>query len=172
MFEQSPALASLATLGEFALPVAAAAVVFGTLARQWRRRRLVRGVTLSRGLAMIEGKTWYDFEMLVGEAFRLQGYEVQERGSGNGEIVAFELRRGDELYLVECKHWRKDTVGVATVREFYGVMTRSGAAGGFLITSGRYNDDAIAYAQDTHLELIDGDALVQLLHEAKSRGRR
>jgi len=150
---------SLASVAEFALPVILTALAFGALVRRLHRARLVRGITGSRGLT--------DFEMVVSEAFRRQGYDVHERKPGGSDGIAFELRRGSELFLVECKHWRSSAVvSAAIVREFYAVLARSGAAGGFLITSGRFSDDALAYAQDSHLELIDGNALVQLLAAA------
>lgn len=158
---------SLASLAEFALPAVLTAVAFGALVRRLHRARLVRGITISRGLGLIENMTWVDFELVVGEAFRRQGYDVHERGPARGDGVAFELKRAGEIFLVECKHWQASVVvGVPIVREFYGVLARSGAAGGFLITSSRFSDDALAYAQDSHLELIDGKALVQLLAAA------
>jgi len=158
---------SLASVAEFALPVILTALAFGALVRRLHRARLVRGITGSRGLTVIENMTWVDFELVVGEAFRRQGYDVHGRKPGGSDGIAFELRRGSELFLVECKHWRSSAVvSAAIVREFYAVLARRGAAGGFLITSGRFSDDALAYAQDSHLELIDGNALVQLLAAA------
>lgn len=100
----------------------------------------------------------------IREAFRLQGYAVRE-----GETHSdFELDRDGERFLVRCSQWREPRVGVVIVREFYGVMSRSGASGGFLITSGRFSDDAVAFAQDTHLQLIDGKELFALLRQAKA----
>jgi restriction system protein len=37
-------------------------------------------------------------------------------------------------------------VGVDVVRELYGVMATKGAAGGFVVTSGRFTDDANGFA--------------------------
>lgn len=56
--------------------------------------------------------------MLVGEAFRLQGFEVTETGgSGPDGGVDLVARRGRETFLVQCKQWRAFTVGVDVVRE-------------------------------------------------------
>ncbi len=38
-------------------------------------------------------------------------------------------------------------VGVDVVRELYGVMAAKGATGGFVVTSGRFTEDAKAFAQ-------------------------
>lgn len=111
-----------------------------------------------------------DFMLLVGEAFRRQGYEVRERGShvpaGSAD---FELERDGEVFLVRCvqvRHCR-----TAPVRDFFSVLSRSGASGGFLVTSGRFSDHAVAFAQDTHLQLVEGSELFALVRHAGRRGR-
>jgi Restriction endonuclease len=53
-------------------------------------------------------------------------------------------RGGAERFLVQCAQWRAFKVGVDVVRELYGVMAAKGAAGGFVVTSGKFTDDAIA----------------------------
>lgn len=53
-----------------------AAVVSAVKRRQ--RRSLVSGVAQSRAPDALEGMSWREFELLVGEAFRLQGFEVTE----------------------------------------------------------------------------------------------
>jgi len=42
-------------------------------------------------------------------------------------------------------------------------MTAHGAAGGFVVTSGRYTEDAKAFAKGRNIELIDGAALSEWL---------
>ena len=47
---------------------------------------------------------WREFEMLVGEAFRLQGYQVVETGGGGADGgVDLVLRKDRETFLVQCK---------------------------------------------------------------------
>src|SRR6059058_5892908 len=54
--------------------LAAGLIAFGK--RQWKRFLLSRGGS-PRALRQME---WPDFELLVGEAYRQQGYSVKERG--------------------------------------------------------------------------------------------
>ena len=56
-----------------------------------------------------------------------------------------ELHQGSDKYLVQCKQWKVSKVGVATVRELYGVMTAERAVGGFVVASGAFTDDAKAF---------------------------
>ena len=109
-----------------------------------------------------------DFELLVAEAFRRQGYEVRERSAGPGDSAArFELHRDGEMFLVRCIQAR--LARAAPVRDFFAVLSRSGAPGGFLVTSGRFSDDAIAFAQDTHLQLVGGSELFALIRHRTRR---
>ena len=40
------------------------------------------------------------------------------------------LKKDSAKYLVQCKHWKAQKVGVKIVRELLGVMVGVGAAGG------------------------------------------
>jgi restriction system protein len=77
----------------------------------------------------------------------------------------FGLRKDGKLYLVQCKHWKAQKVGVAPVRELFGVIAARGAAGGFFVTSGCFTEDAKAFATQTKLKLIDGLMLKKLIAE-------
>jgi restriction system protein len=116
--------------------------------------------------------TWQEFELLVGEAFRLKGYSVAETGGGGADGgVDLVLKKGGELFLVQCKQWRAFKVSVTTVRELYGVMAARGAAGGFVVTSGAFTNDAQAFAEGRNIELIDGSALEAMIEIARGAQR-
>ena len=53
------------------------------------------------------------------------------------------------------------------VRELYGVMAAKGAAGGFVVTSGRFTEDATRFASGRNLKLIDGPLLHTLIRGAQ-----
>jgi len=66
----------------------------------------------SKSADVLDGMTWHQFERLVGEAFRLQGYTVTETGGGGADGgVDLALTRGGEKFLVQCKQWRAFKVG-------------------------------------------------------------
>jgi restriction system protein len=68
---------------------------------------------------------------------------------------------------VQCKQWRAFKVGVPVVRELYGVMAAKGAAGGFVVTSGRFTPEAEAFASGRSLRLLDSPQLHRLLTQAR-----
>jgi restriction system protein len=137
---------------------------------QWHRQRLLRSVTRSQAADALEAITWQEFEQLVGEAFRLQGYEVTETGGGGADGgVDLLLLRDGERYLVQCKQWKAFKVGVQVVRELYGVMAAQGATGGWVVTSGRFTPAAHDFAQGRNIALIDGPQLMAMLKKSAPR---
>jgi restriction system protein len=125
----------------------------------------------------LDGMSWREFEMLVGEGFRLQGYQVAETGGGGADGgVDLVLRKtgetSGEKFLVQCKQWRALKVGVEVVRELYGVMAARGATGGFVVTSGRFTEAAVSFASGRNVTLIDGEKLRGLLRDAKAAVNR
>lgn len=115
----------------------------------------------------LENLTWRDFEFLISEWFKKQGYQTTQLG-GNGADggVDVELRKDGSLYLVQCKHYKDWRVSVKVVRELLGVMTARNAIGGYIVTSGRFTRSAKEFAATTNVQLIDGERLSQLLDDA------
>ncbi len=135
-----------------------------------KRQTLLQGTQGPGGASAIHDMSWREFEMLVGEAFRQQGYTVIETGaSGPDGGVDLVLRKGTERYLVQCKQWRALKVGVSVVREHYGVMAAQGAAGGFVVTSGRFTREAQSFAAGRHIQLIDGPQLQAMIRTARAQ---
>lgn len=133
-----------------------------------KRERLVDGV-VNKTADVLNGMTWQEFEMLVGEAFRLEGYTVAETGGGGADGgVDLALKKGGEIFLVQCKQWKAFKVSATTVRELYGVMAARGAAGGFVVTSGTFTRDAVAFSEGKNIELVEGPALMKMISHARA----
>jgi restriction system protein len=159
---------AMAMVGQFVVPVLCLAAAAVSAARRRHRAGLVASVARSRAPDALEGVGWREFELLVGEVFRLQGYEVSEVGGGGADGgVDLVLRKHREKFLVQCKQWKAFKVGVQVVREFYGVMAANGAAGGFVVTSGSFTEEAVAFASGRNVTLVDGPKLFGLIQEAK-----
>jgi restriction system protein len=159
---------AMATVGQYLIPLLCLA---GAGASAWRRRQrtqLLANVTANAATNALEGIGWQEFEHLVGEAFRLQGYRVSEQGGASVDGgVDLVLSKDGEKVLVQCKQWRAFKVGVPVVRELYGVMAAAGASGGIVVTSGRFTDEAKDFAQGRNVRLIDGPQLQTLLQQVR-----
>ena len=159
---------SLASVGQYIVPLLCLAAACMSAWRRRERQALVTNVSESKAADALDGMSWQQFEQLVGEAFRLQGYAVTEIGGGGADGgVDLVLRKGSEKFLVQCKQWRAFRVGVEVVRELYGVMAAKGAAGGFVVTSGRFTVEATNFASGRNVKLIDGPKLHGLICQAQ-----
>lgn len=157
---------TLMSIGQYLLPILCLA---GAAMSAWRRRerkQLIGSVARSEVTDALDGMSWQQFERLVGEGFRLQGYGVLETGGGADGGIDLVLDKHGEKYLVQCKQWRAFRVGVEVVRELYGVMAAKRAAGGFVVTSGRFTDEARKFAEGRNVQLIDGNRLHSLIKQA------
>ena len=155
---------SLATWGQYLVPLLLLAGAAASAIGRRKRQGLVAEVAANADGAALRSMNWRDFELLVGEAFRLRGYTVTETGGGGADGgIDLQLTRGGETFLVQCKQWKAYKVSVNVVRELYGVMAAQAAAGGFVVTSGVFTADARSFAQGRNIELIDGTALKKIV---------
>lgn len=138
--------------------------------KRYKRRTLHDQVVAGGTRQSIESLSWREFEHLVGEFFRRKGFTVEETG-GDGPDGGVDLiaSLGKDRYFIQCKQWRARQVGVAIVRELYGVMAAKGAAGGFVVTSGEFTEDAKQFAEGREIKIITGD---QLLAEMRGSSPR
>ncbi|MDP9972096.1 restriction system protein [Variovorax paradoxus] len=162
----------LAYAGQFILPFICAMGALASALHRRARRALVDSVTNSKAADALEEMTWRQFELLVGEGFRRQGYTVSETGGGGADGgIDLVLGKGGERFIVQCKQWKAFKVGVTVVRELYGVMAAGGATGGFVVTSGRFTQEAVAFASGRNIQLIDGTALLELIRDGRTAQR-
>lgn len=129
--------------------------------RQFKVGELFREQATTLNLSTI---SWHQFEELVGEAYRRMGYQVTGNTCGGADGgIDLMLRKGGEKTLVQCKHWKSSQVGVSIIREHYGVMCKEQADHGIVVCSGRFTEDAIAFAKGLPLDLVDGARLKKLI---------
>jgi restriction system protein len=129
------------------------------------RRHLVDWTTDLRLLSSSE------FEWLVGELMRREGWQVTETGCEGKPDGNIDLRvaRDGQTQLVQCKRWQSWAVGVNEVRKLGGTLMREGLPGGSgtLVTLSEFSDQAVAEAGQIGLELVDGRALSRRLEAVR-----
>ncbi|BAN50573.1 restriction endonuclease [Metapseudomonas resinovorans] len=154
-------LRSLAMVGQYLIPLAFVFGAIGSIAGRAKRKKLIKDVaTATQPGKTVDGISWREFEQLVSEAFRRKGFTVTESGGGGPDGgIDLILQMGTDKYLVQCKQWKAIKVGVTVIRELFGVMAAEGAAGGFVVTSGTYTEEAKAFALGRNIQLVDGTLL-------------
>lgn len=159
-FALSAVTHGLALAGQYLLPLLFGIGALLSAFRQGKAARL--HAAAASGADALDAMSWQEFEILVGEYFRRQGYAVLDNGGGGADGGVDVVLQGDDgSHLVQCKHWRALRVGVQPVRELYGVMAAHGAAGGFVVTSGDFTEDAVRFADGLALSLVNGKTLLR-----------
>jgi restriction system protein len=111
---------------------------------------------------------WRRFEETCAAYFQVLGFTtaVTPSRSGGGSDIGLCAAGSDKVEtLVHCKAWDAYRIGVKPVRELRAAMSAAGAREGILVTSGRFNREATAYAEKEGIRLIDGAALFAKLAE-------
>jgi hypothetical protein len=111
------------------------------------------------------------FDLVVGEIFRRQGYTVElSAAAALPDTIDLTLRRDSETILVQSKHWKTPRVSEAEVGEFYGAMTASGAPRGIFVTAGSFAREALEFAESRGIELMDREALEESIAATSRTG--
>ena len=109
-----------------------------------------------------------ELELLVAAVYQALGYAVTltplSHDGGRDVIAAKTLPGQSEVIEIECKT-HTSPVGIDIARQLQGVVARSGANRGVLVTIGRFTRGACkAASEDSRLELVDGTTLVRMLN--------
>ncbi|MGO9146735.1 MAG: restriction endonuclease [Desulfomonilia bacterium] len=121
-----------------------------------------------RNMETLRSLSWQDFEKLVGEIYRRKGYTITETGGeGPDGGVDLVLKKNGETILVQCKHWKMESVGVLIVRQLLGVVYDKKASGGIVITSGTFTQEAIAFSKGNPIQLVNGKELLAMIDRIK-----
>ena len=131
-----------------------------------KRRRLVDEQS---SLEKLRETDFKDFEYLVAEVFRRQGYDVDySLGRGADGGVDLKLNRTGRISLVQCKQWKVFSVGAPVIREMFGLMTAVKAAEAIIVTTGKFTRDAQEFAAGKPIRLIDGPQLLTLVQSVQT----
>lgn len=107
---------------------------------------------------------WRRFEALVEAFFQQSGFRTESQSHGADEGIDIwlypDLPDAKPVNLVQCKHWYGKRIGVDKVRELRGVLAHKNIERGQFVTSSSFTPDAIAFAQENQINLIDAQALL------------
>ena len=135
--------------------------------KAWQRGELLERQT---SLKSIQQLTWKEFEYLIGEAYRRQGYTVKENFSnGPDEGIDLVLSKNSKTILVQCKKWLSGKVGVSIIREHLGVIVAHRANNGIVVCSNGFTDEAKNFAEKTRIELVGPKELVKLISSVQEK---
>lgn len=112
-----------------------------------------------------------EFELVVADYYRRQGYTVEHCGTGSGRSrfdggIDLKMYRDGEYTIVQCKRENALQVTHNVGHELLGVLMTERADHAIVVNAGEFTNAAWAAAAKTpQLELIDGDRLREMLPE-------
>ena len=117
----------------------------------------------------------FGFEQLCKRIFEKSGMgdRVERIGGvadGGRDLV---IHRQGGSVVVECKHQPSSSVGRPVVQKLHSAVVSSGAAGGMVVTTGRYSAEAVEHArllsEETPIDLLDLNRLTDLAQRSGIR---
>ena len=121
-------------------------------------------LTITQKLRKID---WFHFEKLFELIYQHRGYSVQRLGGANPDGgVDLMIKSETEKFIVQCKHWRKWSVGVRHIREFLGAMADSKIPNGIFITLTGYSGDAKQLADKHGIQILNESDIIQMLEDS------
>ena len=112
---------------------------------------------------------WEDFEHLVANIFEKElGYPVkttQSSSDGGVDAIGFDPDpiQGGKV-VIQAKRYTR-TVGISAVRELHGQMKDEGAKLGLLVTTADFGAQAVKFAANKPINLINGNNLLYLMNK-------
>lgn len=112
-----------------------------------------------------------EFERVVADYYRRQGYAVEHCGTGGGRNrfdggIDLKMYRDGKYTVVQCKRENVRRVTHNVGHELLGVLLTEKADHAIVVNSGEFTPNAIASARkEPRLQLIDGDQLREMLPE-------
>jgi len=159
------------SLGPVFAPVVALALlspVAFSLLKSNRRKKLL---DLKEEIQAIQDLSWPDFKKLVTEAYVRSGFSNMENSAFTSDpSVDLVMRKGANLYLVQCRYWQNRKLGKREVKNLIVLMHSKQASGAFLLTTGIFTNEARHYAAGGPINLVDGIELVKLLGKVSDTG--
>jgi restriction system protein len=168
VWQGNPMFQPLATLAASLAPLAM--LFFGLMAflSFWSAKKQQALVDGQTSLKSIQRLPWKEFEFMVAEAYRRQGYAVDfSFGKGADGGVDLVLRKEGRVSFVQCKQWKVFSVGAPVVREQFGIMTAERADEVIIVTSGKFTREAETFAQGKPINLVDGPHLLELVRQVQ-----
>ncbi len=118
-----------------------------------------------------------DFEDLVAEVFRRNGFDVmvtpRTRDGGKDILATYNMGGIPCMLIIECKRYAEDKkVGVGVIRQIHGTQQAEHYGKAVVVTTSSFSLDAKRFADDIKdmVVLVDRHKLMEMLNQTFNRG--
>lgn len=110
-----------------------------------------------------------EFEIELGKLFSKLGYDVETTPASGDKGIDLLLSRGGQRTIVQCKRL-SNPVGVAAVRELYGVMVHFRANNAILACTGGFTQGVVDFATGKPIKLMGLAEIMQMQASSATAG--
>ncbi len=112
-----------------------------------------------------------EFEEYIANLFISLGYKAEKVGGSHDGGIDVIIKKDGETGYIQCKKFITSEVPVGAVRDFYGAFVGHFAtAKGYFISTNKFTLEAIKFAEDKPIELVDHFKLIKYIKLA-NRGK-
>ena len=114
---------------------------------------------------------WKRYEEICKEILAIKGngrfnISTTKIGADGGIDLKITDEKGNVTALGQCKAYNSQ-IGVAFIREFYGVIASEKVEHGYFFTTSKFSNDAIEFANKNKITLINGQNLLKTIQSFK-----
>jgi restriction system protein len=165
--------AGLFGVAQLALPtMIAAAIALPFLAISfyagYRQLRAPSAANVGEMLGRIRSMPWENFSAVISEAYRRDGYTVDEINKGP---VDLKLEKNGRISIVSCKRWKAAQTGVGPLRDLAQAKDANDASECIYVAAGDFTANARDFAKQKSIRLLHDAALANLIAKVE-RGNR
>lgn len=107
-----------------------------------------------------------EFEVFCAELFRKMEYEAKVTPKTNDGGFDIILNKDSKKTIVECKCYsQKHNIGRPMIQKLVGANQEIKADNMIFITTSNFSKEAIQFARETSVDLIDGKKLIELINK-------
>ena len=107
------------------------------------------------------------FEDFIAVLFRRLGYQTHRVSDSDDGGIDVTAQKGDIIHYIQGKKYQDSKVTLSDIRSFYDKVVNNLISGrGIFITTDSFTKEAIEFAKDKSLEIIDSAKLTELIKQA------
>lgn len=107
-----------------------------------------------------------EFEDFISDLYRRLSYSTHRIGGPYDGGIDVTAKKDGVIHYIQCKKYITSKVTLGDIRNFYGAMANNLAGGrGIFITTNIFTTEAINFAKDKPIEIIDGFKLIKLIRQ-------
>lgn len=134
----------------------------------WRHWQAPSASRIADTLVAVRAMSWPEFSRAIEDAYRRQGYRVDEVAEG---AANFEISKDGRTALVHCKRWKVARTGVEPLSELHASKEARNAHECIYVAAGEISANARTFAAKHAITLVEAAELAKLLPLA-GRSRR